>query len=97
MREPEAALLPLHGVRHRSACQERNALDKSRDDIVKEIAVAEGVDCETSYGALIRLPRGRLRPFVLLVDAVGEAPEREGSRCPRRKSRSFCGTLPNSP
>ncbi|MFE2889581.1 caspase family protein [Streptomyces sp. NPDC059272] len=60
-----------------------NARDKSRADIVAEIAAAEGVDSGTTYGALISLLRGRLRPFVLLVDAVGEAPERQGSRRPQ--------------
>lgn len=60
-----------------------NARDKSRTDIIAEIAAAEGVDIRISYSALISLLRGRLRPFVLLVDAVGEAPERQGSRRPQ--------------
>ncbi|MEU9408078.1 caspase family protein [Streptomyces sp. NPDC048281] len=56
-----------------------DARDASWDDIVRDVAVAEGVDRETPYGELRKLLRGRLRPFVLLVDAVGEEPERAGS------------------
>ncbi|WP_217544173.1 caspase family protein [Streptomyces sp. GbtcB6] len=59
-----------------------DARDKSGDDIVREIATAEGVAPETHYSALKALLRGRLRPFVLLVDAVGETPEAAGSPPP---------------
>ncbi|MFD4597660.1 caspase family protein [Streptomyces sp. NPDC058464] len=55
-----------------------DARDKSRADIVREVATAEGVAPESHYDAL----KTRLRPFILLVDAVGEAPETAGSPGP---------------
>ncbi|MGW5654494.1 caspase family protein [Streptomyces humi] len=59
-----------------------DARDRSADDLVREVAAAEGVTPDTPYGVLRKFLRQRRRPFVLLVDAVGEAPEREGSERP---------------